>query len=174
MRLFFSRPRSWHGLKEKENCMSNANTLTDLQPESRLAAVASTACPGCARHTAMVHRCLVVEDDATILKLVAAMLAELGHRVDTAENGAAAIAKITARRYDLVLTDLEMPVMNGFLLASRTKRHSRNTKTAIMTGRCHAEVFSMTTTAVVDAWLFKPFGWGELCHMLEDLELHKS
>ena len=113
----------------------------------------------------------MVDDDPIILRLVAEMLSELNFQVDVAEDGQKAFSKISAHQFDLVVTDLEMPEMNGFLLASKTKRHSSGTKTVIMTGRCHAEVFSMMATAVVDAWLFKPFGLDELCQTLGDLKL---
>ena len=117
------------------------------------------------------YRCLVADDDPTILRLVAEMLSELSFQVDTAEDGRKAFDRISAHSYDLVVTDLEMPEMNGFLLASRTKHLSGGTKTVIMTGRCHAEVFGMMSTAIVDAWLFKPFGLNELCQTLDDLKI---
>jgi DNA-binding NtrC family response regulator len=120
------------------------------------------------------RRCLVVDDDTIIMRLVANMLIELGCHVDMAENGSSALSKITMSRYDVVLSDLEMPLINGFLLASRIKSRSHGTKTVIMTGRCHAEVISLMTPAIVDAWLFKPFNLDELCRVLDDLVAHSS
>lgn len=120
------------------------------------------------------RRCLVVDDDTIVMRLVANMLIELGYHVDIAENGSKALSKITMSRYDVVLSDLEMPMINGFLLASRIKSCSDGTKTVIMTGRCHAEVISLMTPAIVDAWLFKPFNLDELCRVLDDLGDHPS
>ena len=122
-----------------------------------------------AKENALGRRCLVVDDDTKIMHLVADMLAELGYQVDMAENGSKAMQKIRVRPYDIVLSDLEMPLANGFLLASRIKSHSSDIRTMLMTGRCHAEVPGLMTPAVVDAWLFKPFNLDELCRVLEDL-----
>ena len=116
-----------------------------------------------AKEDARGSHCLVVDDDTKI------MLAELGYQVDMAENGSKALQKIRVRPYDMVLSDLEMPLVNGFLLASRIKSHSSDIRTMLMTGRCHAEVLGLMTPAVVDAWLFKPFNLDEICRVLEDL-----
>ena len=115
------------------------------------------------------RRCLVVDDDTIVMRLVADLLSELGYQVDMAENGSKALQKIRVCAYDFVLSDLDMPLVNGFLLASRIKSHSRDIRTIIMTGRCHAEVLGLMTTVVVDAWLFKPFNLDELCRVLDDL-----
>jgi DNA-binding response OmpR family regulator len=120
------------------------------------------------------RRCLVVDDDTNIMRLVADMLTELGFEVDMAENGSKALQKIYDCRYDIVLSDLEMPLINGFLLAARIKSHCDDTRTVIMTGRCRAEVLGLMKPAIVDAWLFKPFNLGELCHALGDLETPES
>jgi DNA-binding response OmpR family regulator len=121
------------------------------------------------KKNALGRRCLVVDDDTIIMRLVADMLTELGYQVDMAENGFKALQKIRVRPYDIVLSDLEMPLVNGFLLASRIKSHSVDIRTIIITGRCHAEVLGLMTPAVVDAWLFKPFNLDELCRVLDDL-----
>lgn len=117
------------------------------------------------------HRCLVVDDDPIIMRLVAEMLADLDYQVDTARNGLQALGAMSTCRYDLVVTDLEMPVMSGYHLASRIKNESRDTKIVIMTGHCRNELADLMSTGPVDAWLFKPFDFSELCNVLNELEL---
>ena len=151
--------------------MYNTQILIDKQDSSVLRADMSACFSGRAGKNLSARRCLVVDDDEIILRLVAEMLSEFGFEVDTAENGLKALGKIVTYGYDLVMTDLEMPVMNGFTLAAKTKGYADGTKIVIMTGRCHAEVFSMMDRSVVDAWLFKPFGWTELCQTLGGLKL---
>ena len=56
---------------------------------------------------------LVVEDMVVNQKLAKGMLRSLGHVVDIAEDGEAALAKVQARSYDLILMDMQMPRMNG-------------------------------------------------------------
>ena len=58
-------------------------------------------------------RILLVDDDPTITQLIIDVLSLDGHGVDTAPNGIAALEKIEGRRYDLILTDLHMPEMDG-------------------------------------------------------------
>ena len=57
---------------------------------------------------------LVVDDEASNRILVRRVLELIGYRVDEATNGAEAIAAVVRRLPDLVLLDLEMPVMNGY------------------------------------------------------------
>ncbi|MFH1763886.1 MAG: response regulator, partial [Gemmatimonadota bacterium] len=59
-------------------------------------------------------RILLVEDNPTNQKVAALMLGRLGYPMDVAENGREAIRKLESEDFNLVLTDLQMPVMNGY------------------------------------------------------------
>lgn len=69
---------------------------------------------------------LLVDDNATNRKLGSKVLARLGYEVDLAEDGHKAIEACTARRYDLVLMDIEMPGINGVEAASRIRDGARD------------------------------------------------
>ncbi len=56
---------------------------------------------------------LLVDDDPAVTQLIIDMLSLDGYDIDTAPNGIAALEKVEARRYDLILTDLHMPEMDG-------------------------------------------------------------
>jgi CheY-like chemotaxis protein len=58
-------------------------------------------------------RILVVEDVDVNQEIARSFLESAGHRVDVADNGAAAIAAVQANPYDVVLMDIQMPVMDG-------------------------------------------------------------
>ena len=58
-------------------------------------------------------RILLVDDDPLISQLIVDMLGMDGYDVDTAPDGLAALDKLEAGRYDLILTDLHMPKMDG-------------------------------------------------------------
>ncbi len=60
------------------------------------------------------HRILVVEDNITNLNMILDMLAVANHYVSVARNGEEAIASVEKEKPDLILMDLQMPVMNGF------------------------------------------------------------
>jgi chemosensory pili system protein ChpA (sensor histidine kinase/response regulator) len=57
---------------------------------------------------------LVVDDSITVRKVTTRLLSKLGMRVETAENGAIALEKVSNLHPDIVLMDIEMPVMDGF------------------------------------------------------------
>jgi len=59
-------------------------------------------------------RILVVEDNAVNMEVTTAMLEAIGCRVVGVENGQFAVEKIAAERFDLVLMDCQMPIMDGF------------------------------------------------------------
>ena len=58
-------------------------------------------------------RILLVDDDPMVTQLITDMLRLDGHDVDTAPNGIAALQKVQRRRYDLILSDLHMPELDG-------------------------------------------------------------
>jgi CheY-like chemotaxis protein len=56
---------------------------------------------------------LVVDDDPLVTQLIVDTLTWEGYRLDSAPNGVAALEKIQHQRYDLILSDLHMPKLNG-------------------------------------------------------------
>jgi DNA-binding response OmpR family regulator len=125
------------------------------------------------RHHSRPYRCMVVDDNKVVLQFVARMLARLGYQVETAENKADVMSNLaasdTTSPYHLIVTDLEMPDMNGFHLAVTIKTVSRKSRVIIMTGRCRQDCMSMIETGWADGWIFKPFMLNELQHVLEGL-----
>jgi len=65
---------------------------------------------------------LLVEDSETTRELVQAQLTFLGYQVTTAKNGAEAVAKAIAELPDLIVMDIQMPVMDGFQAASQIRK----------------------------------------------------
>ena len=57
---------------------------------------------------------LLVEDNRVNQLVASGLLKKLGHQVDLAENGERALAALGKRRYDIILMDCQMPVMDGF------------------------------------------------------------
>jgi CheY-like chemotaxis protein len=120
-------------------------------------------------------RCLVVDDDGIILKFVSHMLIMIGfQKVDTAQKEPELMDKLATGPYDLVVTDLEMPDMNGFHLSQMIKKELHDTKVIIMTGRHKNDCLDMMESQWVDDWLFKPFGLNELHHKLRGLGLSEQ
>ena len=64
---------------------------------------------------------LVVEDNRVNQKVLSHQLTNLGYRVEIADNGAEAVVKVRNSRYDLILMDVQMPVMDGFQAAQEIR-----------------------------------------------------
>jgi DNA-binding NtrC family response regulator len=64
----------------------------------------------------MSRRILIVDDEPSIRKVLSAHLRRFGHEVDTAEDGASAIARLDEEPFHLVVSDLKMPVVDGMAL----------------------------------------------------------
>ena len=77
---------------------------------------------------------LIVDDEPSVLLTVAAILQQEGYEVDAVPDGSAAIEKISACHYDLVLTDLKMPGIDGLQVLEEVRKRSPNTVTVMMTG----------------------------------------
>ncbi|WP_213685972.1 response regulator [Roseicyclus sp.] len=58
---------------------------------------------------------LVVDDNAINLALLAAVVRQLGHSVDEAKDGSIAVGLAAMRAYDVILMDVNMPVMDGYI-----------------------------------------------------------
>jgi len=114
-------------------------------------------------------RVLVVDDDAGIRNVCAALLLNSGYLVDTAQDGFTALLSISAALPNLVLSDLNMPHMSGFELLSVVRRRFPQIMVIAMSGayECQEEV-----PAGVIADAFYPKGKQSaipLLKMVEDL-----
>jgi len=76
---------------------------------------------------------LLVDDDSSIHTLVQAMLEEDGWEMDAVESGDAALTCLASRTYDLVLTDIRMPGMDGLTLLSRIRQKYPKIRVVVMT-----------------------------------------
>lgn len=77
---------------------------------------------------------LVVDDRESVRKATALFLKIKGHQVSEAAGGKEALAKMLSEKFDFILTDLEMPGMNGDELTRKIKNISPETRVAIYTG----------------------------------------
>lgn len=106
----------------------------------------------------------VVEDDPQVRRLVAAVLGREDVEVLLAENGRQALDLIAERdgKVDLVLTDVNMPVVGGLELAGELRRRFSNTETIFMSGFIEDEVFRVGVSTTSTSFLQKPFTPKEL------------
>ena len=79
-------------------------------------------------------RILVVDDDHALRGAIARYLRTLGHHVDEAPDGRHAIAAIRESAVDLVLTDVNMPDMDGIEVLKAVKDHDRDVPVIVISG----------------------------------------
>jgi len=80
-----------------------------------------------------VHSVLVVDDDRTTRHVARSVLAKAGFKVAVAKDGAEAIDRLRAKRYDLMLLDVWMPRMDGLGVLDRIKREKRKPMVVVLT-----------------------------------------
>jgi CheY-like chemotaxis protein len=113
------------------------------------------------------HRLLVVDDDEDVRILVSRIFRDVGFEVDTAENGAEAIAKASAARFDLILLDLMMPQVDGWAVLAKLRTLKDPPPVVVLTARDDYESFARAVRAGAAAHVVKPFRFQELvatCH----------
>lgn len=100
---------------------------------------------------------LIVDDEVDILNVLKFVLEKEGYKVDTAIKGEEALSKIKQETYDIVLTDLRMPGMDGIELLERAKEIAPETDVVIMTA--YASIDSAVTAIKKGAsdYIVKPF-----------------
>ncbi|MDQ0011016.1 two-component system sensor histidine kinase EvgS [Luteibacter jiangsuensis] len=105
---------------------------------------------------------LVAEDNATNRQLVAAQLARLGHRYELVEDGAEALARASSRRFDVLLTDLHMPVMDGYALTRALRRQGSSLRIVALTANALPGEEARCRASGMDGFATKPLRLGEL------------
>lgn len=107
---------------------------------------------------------LVVDDSATMRMLIAVTLRKVvsGLNVTEAENGIDAMEKLRDGDFDLVLTDMNMPLMDGAQLISQIRGSSKRIPIAVITTRGEEEDRDFGIAIGADGYLTKPVTGKEL------------
>jgi PAS domain S-box-containing protein len=117
-------------------------------------------------------RVLVAEDNAVNQKLMTELLRRRGYSVKLAGNGKEALELLSANRFDVVLMDIQMPVMDGLeATASIRRKKSSNQRIPIIATSAHAVPADRQNAlaAGMDAYLLKPIRPRELYETVETL-----
>ena len=127
-------------------------------PAALPVAVAAPVAPG---------RILVVDDTAMNLQLASLQLQRRGYQVDTAANGALALAALELQAYDLVLMDCMMPVMDGYQACRALREREARlglaaTPVIALTAAAGDDERALCLAAGMNDFLAKPFSAGQL------------
>lgn len=107
---------------------------------------------------------LTVDDAPTMRKVVALALAGVGHEVIEAEDGVAALQLLQTRRVDLIITDVNMPRMDGieFTRQARLLPALRTTPILLLTTESDPTMKARGRAAGATGWIVKPFRQDQL------------
>lgn len=129
------------------------------------------------------HECtpidiLIVDDHPANRLLLAQQLKYLGHSVDEAENGLTALDMFKSKKYPVVITDCNMPEMNGYELCQKIRQFERKRHAhAIVIGytaNAQKEAKDACLVAGMDDCLFKPISLMELESMIKRFTPEKA
>lgn len=114
-------------------------------------------------------RILLIEDDPETLAYVGNRLIEIGHSVDRTDNGRDGLFKAAEGRYDLLIVDRMLPLMDGISVVSALRAASVTTPVLFLTtlGEVRERVAGLTAGG--DDYLAKPFAFAELAARVEAL-----
>jgi len=109
-----------------------------------------------------MKRVLVVDDDLVICKVLVKILESLGYECEDAADGVEAVARLQAADFDVILTDMMMPRMDGMQLLSHVKSSYPGVDVIVITGHTDTFVYSNIINAGGTDFISKPFESDEL------------
>jgi CheY-like chemotaxis protein len=113
-------------------------------------------------------RLLIAEDEQPVRELLARALSQEGHDVEVAPDGAAALEQLSAAApFDLLLTDIRMPIMDGIALALAAARDHPDLAIVLMTGFAGERERAHGLDALVHDVVLKPFSLADMKQRLK-------
>jgi two-component system, chemotaxis family, chemotaxis protein CheY len=107
---------------------------------------------------------LIVDDSASMRGMVSVTLAEAGFALIEGANGQEGLDRLLGKKVDLIITDLNMPIMDGiqFITKVRAQREHKFTPILMLTTESQDAKKQAAKTAGATGWLTKPFNGQQL------------
>ena len=105
-------------------------------------------------------RFLIVDDFSTMRRIIRGLLKEIGYTdADEAEDGVAALQKLRNSRFDMVVSDINMPNMNGFQLLAQIKQDDKlkHLPVLMVTAEARKEDIVLAAQTGAAGYIVKPF-----------------
>jgi two-component system, OmpR family, copper resistance phosphate regulon response regulator CusR len=119
-------------------------------------------------------RILIAEDDAPLASFIAKAFAAESHEPEVVGNGEEALAKLEANTFDLLILDLNLPVLAGTEVLNRVRRRDNEIPILILTAADHVTDRVACLDAGADDYLTKPFSFSELSARVRALIRRKT
>ena len=105
---------------------------------------------------------LVIDDEAALADMICDALSIAGHEAISAGDGVAGLALVRDKRPDLIITDVNMPKLDGFELLARLRSSGNETPVLVLTARTEKADLANGFRTGADDYLVKPFVLQEL------------
>lgn len=113
------------------------------------------------------HSILVVDDELLIRDLLYDFFTSQGWDISVAEGGEKALEMMRAKKFDLVLSDIKMPDMDGLALTGHVKQSHPDLPVVLMTGFPSVDTAVEALRKKVDDYIIKPFNINQLYKLVE-------
>jgi CheY-like chemotaxis protein len=111
---------------------------------------------------------LIADDEEALRTFLARALSIRGHDTIVVADGAEALDALSHQSFDLLLSDIVMPVMDGIALALKATREYPSMPIVMMTGYVAEKKRAQDLEAVVHTVVSKPFSMDDICNHVED------
>ena len=119
-------------------------------------------------------RILVVDDESEMCHLIEQILKREGYQVDVSFSGIEALQMIKSFDYRLLITDLDMPEVDGLELTRKAKKQNLETRVIMVTGNAIVDIDIRSLRHRIDGYIRKPFNISELRKVVRQmLSTHK-
>jgi DNA-binding response OmpR family regulator len=102
-------------------------------------------------------RLLIVDDNEDLCNVIVRIFQETGFEASGVYGGRAALDEMSNQQYDLVITDIKMPGMDGLELLSEIRSSYHDIPVVLITGNLEVDSQAMLENVDADAVLYKPF-----------------
>ncbi|HOJ27510.1 MAG: sigma-54-dependent Fis family transcriptional regulator [Spirochaetes bacterium] len=116
----------------------------------------------------ILARILIVDDEDIVLKSCLRVLQKLDYEIDTAYSGQTALDNLEKKKYDIVVTDLMMPGMDGMQLLEEIKKRYPDVIVIIFTGYATVDTTRQALKAGAFDYIPKPFTPDELRNVIDN------
>ena len=116
-------------------------------------------------------RLLIVDDDPGLLRLLSDTLGALGYHITQADSGAKALNILHEKTFDLMITDIKMPDIDGLQLFRKVRRQFAQMPVLFITGIASQEVME---SAEADGFLSKPFRISRIEELIQQTLKNKA
>ena len=115
------------------------------------------------------HKVLVIDDNELIRSTLKDLLSMSEYQVDVADNGEVGIKKVRSKRYDVVLTDIQMPKIDGIELLKRIKEYDSTLPVVMITGFPTVDIAIQAMREGASDFITKPFRYEQVNMIVDKL-----